>query len=72
MEHPNMTPDFRARCHGALQIAIGVGRNEPSGGHRLKKPCLDCLRRSAPMRGQPYWFMTPPDFTTTCPERIAP
>jgi hypothetical protein len=56
-------PDDYARCHGK-----GLG-----GGYAMPWPeCLDCLRRTAPMRDQPTWYMLPPEFTTTCPERIAP
>jgi hypothetical protein len=64
-------PDDYARCHGAMRFQIGVRKNEPSSV-ALKKPCRDCLRRTAPMRDQPTWYMLPPEFTTTCPERIAP
>jgi hypothetical protein len=61
MGWPTMTlPDDYARCHGVTLRVL------------LKKPCVLCLRRTAPMRDQPYSYMTPPEFTTTCPERIAP
>jgi hypothetical protein len=57
-------PDDYARCHGK-----GLG-----GGYAMPWPeCLDCLRRTAPMRDNVlYSYMAPPEFTTTCPERIAP
>ena len=59
-------PDDYARCHGAYRPPLG------SGYAQMVPECVDCLRRTAPMRDQPYWFMSPPEFTTTCPERIAP
>jgi hypothetical protein len=61
-------PDDYARCHGAFPRSIGGYEARWSTDF----PCVACLRRTAPMRDQPYWFMTPPEFTTTCPERIAP
>ena len=55
-------PDDYARC---------VGFVEPYGTPEAQ--CLDCLRRTAPMRDNVlYSYMAPPEFTTTCPERIAP
>ena len=60
-------PDDYARCHGAYDPPLGTG-------YALLAPdCRDCLRRSTPVeRYSSTRFMTPPDFTTTCPERIAP
>ena len=57
-------PDDYARCRGRF---YGHHPND------LNHWCLDCLRRTAPMRDNVlYSYMTPPKFTTTCPERIAP
>jgi hypothetical protein len=54
-------PDDYARCQGK-----GLG-----GG--ASPECLNCLRRTALMRDHVlYSYMAPPEFTTTCPERIAP
>lgn len=53
-------PEPRARP--LIFRCVGVGRH----------PCVGCLRRTAPMRDQPTRYMLPPEFTTTCPERIAP
>ena len=60
-------PDDYARCHGQSEW-------HPAGGAVWwKRPCRDCLRRTAPMwDNKLYSYMTPPKFTTTCPERIAP
>jgi len=66
-------PDDYARCSGSIRFAIGVGSNTSTTGYVLKKACVDCLRRTAPIRDNVlYSYMTPPDFTATCPERIAP
>ena len=66
-------PDDYARCQGSVRFAIGVGRNDPSGGYEWRRPCIDCLRRTSPMEDNKlYSYMTPPEFTTTCPERLAP
>ena len=55
------------RCHG-WRISRFTG-----AGYAMKKACRNCLRRTAPMRDNVlYSFMAPPEFTTTCPERIAP
>jgi len=55
-------PDDYARCHGVP---------DPVGMVNLQ--CLDCLRRNVPYPDNVlYSYMTPPDFTTACPERIAP
>ena len=56
-------PDDYARCHGAYDHARLLFHSQ----------CRECLRHAAPMRDNKlYSYMTPPDFTTTCPERIAP
>ena len=60
-------PDDYARCHGAYDPPLG------SGEAQMVIQCCDCLRRTAPMRDNVlYSYMAPPEFTTTCPERIAP
>ena len=60
-------PDDYARCHGAYRPPLG------SGYAQMVPECVDCLRRTAPMRDNKlYSYMAPPELTTTCPERIAP
>jgi hypothetical protein len=59
-------PDDYARCYGRIDDQL---KRE---GQVLMAACIYCLRRTAPMRDQPTWYMLPPEFTTTCPERIAP
>lgn len=60
-------PDDYARCHGVYQPPLGSGYAHPM------PQCVDCLRRTARMRDNKlYSYMAPPEFTTTCPERIAP
>lgn len=59
--------DDYARCHGKYKPPLG------SGCALLHPACLNCLCRAAPMRDNKlYSFMPPPEFTTTCPKRIAP
>lgn len=61
-------PDDYARCRGVMP-PLGIGGYIPHWKH----PCVDCLRRTAPMReNKLYSYMPPPDFTSTCPERISP
>jgi len=70
---PPMTlPDDYARCHGRLQFAVGV-RNNFRYDYPLRDACVHCLRRTS-IAERPNFMrsMEPPDFTTTCPERIAP
>jgi hypothetical protein len=55
-------PDDYARCYGVP---------DPHGLVIIQ--CCNCLRRTAPVRDDRLClYMVPPDFTTTCPERIAP
>ena len=66
-------PDDYARCHGAYRLEIGIGKNTSLSGCQWREPCINCLRRTAPMRDNKlYSYISPPDFTTTCPERIKP
>jgi hypothetical protein len=56
-------PDDYARCHGAYD----------SSRLLFHWQCRECLRCTAPMRDNVlYSYMTPPEFTTTCPDRLAP
>ena len=56
-------PDDYTRCHGVYDAERLL----------FNWQCLDCLRRTAPMRDNVlYSYMAPPEFTTTCPERLAP
>jgi hypothetical protein len=62
-------PDNYDRCHGAFSRLMGGYDARWSS----EFPCIECLRRTARMEDNKlYSFMTPPEFTTTCPERIAP
>jgi hypothetical protein len=62
-------PDDYARCEGVPLRQIGGHVPQWSSEH----PCIDCLRRTAPMRDNVlYSYFAPPEFTTTCPEGIAP
>jgi hypothetical protein len=62
-------PDDYARCHGVLPRQIGGYVPQWSSKH----PCVACLRRTAPMSDNVlYSYFAAPEFTTTCPERIAP
>jgi len=62
-------PDDYRRCYGHLPRQIGGFIPQWSTEH----PCVDCLRRTS-ISERPNFMrsMEPPDFTTTCPERIAP
>jgi hypothetical protein len=57
-------PDDYARCGGRTIPDRRDWRWHPQ--------CHGCLRRTTPRMIGYGSFMAPPDFTTTCPERIAP
>jgi len=60
------------RCFGRLKFAMGVQSNFRHD-YPFKEECVACLRRTVPAESYSFThFITPPDFTTTCPERIAP
>ena len=62
-------PDDYARCHGRTRD----GNEVVVVTARPHDQCADCLRCNAPMRDNVlYSYMAPPEFTTTCPERLAP
>jgi hypothetical protein len=67
-------PDDYARCHGTnLRYDLGYGEFPEDTALAGHPQCRDCLRRTAPMRDNVlYSYFAPPEFTTTCPERIAP
>lgn len=57
--------DDYARCHGRTIPDHRDWRWHPQ--------CYACLRRTYPRFDNVlYSYMPPPEFTTTCPERIAP
>jgi hypothetical protein len=65
-------PDDYARCQG-VSVFSDEGWLTGTPIWQPKRECRDCLRRTAPMRDNVlYSYMAPPEFTTTCPERIAP
>jgi hypothetical protein len=64
-------PHDYARCHG-----MRVPDPKLDGMlalMTLADPCRDCLRRTDSMSDNVlYSYFAAPEFTTTCPERIAP